>query len=91
MYGSLYEPIAGGSRGGSASNGSPGPRGGGKIRIIVGAILNLDGQILTDGLTGASGAGGGSGGAVWVTAGTFEIFFFFKTQKSSAPCFMASN
>ncbi len=67
----MFEPTIGGSRGGPASNNSPGPRGGGVIRVKVGAVLSLDGQIEADGLDASSGsrAGGSSGGAVWVTTG----------------------
>ncbi|XP_072025321.1 uncharacterized protein [Amphiura filiformis] len=73
-YGSLYEPTIGGSRGGPASSNAPGPRGGGVIRVKVGAILSLDGRIEVDGLDAPAGsrAGGSSGGAVWVTTGHFR-------------------
>lgn len=68
-YGSLYEPVHGGSQGGQSSTGVPGPRGGGVSRIKVGGVLLLDGILDATGLIGINGAGGGSGGSIWVTTG----------------------
>lgn len=68
-YGSLYEPVHMGSRGGPDSVGAVGPRGGGISRIKVGGILLLDGTLDATGLSGSNGAGGGSGGSIWVTTG----------------------
>ncbi|KAI8478546.1 hypothetical protein Bbelb_437250, partial [Branchiostoma belcheri] len=70
-YGFLYRPVTLGSRGGSGSNNLPGPRGGGRVRIIVGAIFILDGEVNVDGDSAGSGtrAGGGSGGSAWITSG----------------------
>lgn len=67
-YGSLYEPVERGSQGGP-SNSGPGPRGGGVMRIKVGGILHLDGELNADGL---SGSGGASGGSLWVTTGQWN-------------------
>ncbi|PIK55150.1 hypothetical protein BSL78_07880 [Apostichopus japonicus] len=58
-YGSLYEPVHGGSQGGQSSTGVPGPRGGGVSRIKVGGVLLLDGILDATGLSGINGAGGG--------------------------------
>ena len=48
-YGSLYEPVSKGSRGGVGSGGKLGGRGGGKMRIIVGHSFHLDGVVNVDG------------------------------------------
>ena len=79
-YGSLYEPTIGGSRGGPATDNEPGPRGGGVIRVKVGAVFSLDGRIEADGFDANSGsrAGGSSGGAVWVTTGEMMINSFIS-------------
>ena len=47
-YGSLYNPVSPGSRGGMGSNGLLGGRGGGKMRIKVGHSFVLDGVINVD-------------------------------------------
>ena len=47
-YGSLYEPVFAGSRGGIGLRGVLGARGGGKIRIIVGHSFHLDGVVNVD-------------------------------------------
>lgn len=44
-YGSLYEPISSGSRGGMGTSGKFGGHGGGKMRIIVGHSFHLDGVV----------------------------------------------
>ncbi|XP_078491223.1 uncharacterized protein LOC144747212 isoform X2 [Ciona intestinalis] len=70
FYDSLYEPTMGGSRGGTSSNGVPGARGGGVMRIVVGRLITLDGILDARGDTATSDAGGGSGGAIWLITGT---------------------
>ena len=47
-YGSLYEPVSAGSRGGMGGSGVLGARGGGIIRIIVGHSFHLDGVVNVD-------------------------------------------
>ena len=47
-YGSLYEPILAGSRGGVGRRGLLGARGGGKMRISVGHSFHLDGVVNVD-------------------------------------------
>jgi len=71
-YGSVNQPVdfgsGGGVGGGPASGGS---EGGGALRLNVGGILTVDGQISADGEPGLQdNSGGGSGGSIWVTAGT---------------------
>jgi hypothetical protein len=69
-YGSILEPVALGSQGGSGEGG-PGAAGGGAIRMIVDGKLTVDGRLSADG-TGASpnNAGGGAGGSIWLTVGS---------------------
>src|SRR5207249_11916921 len=67
-YGSLLQPIDGGSAGGG--NGSIFGFGGGAIRLIVSKTLVLEGRISSDGTDApGEGGGGGSGGSVWLTVG----------------------
>ena len=47
-YGSLYEPVSAGSRGGVGYTRDLGARGGGTMRIIVGHSFHLDGVINVD-------------------------------------------
>lgn len=47
VYGSIYEPILPGARGGSVSN-VPGSRGGGRIRLNIGYAFILDGNLNAD-------------------------------------------
>ena len=47
-YGSLYEPVDVGSRGGMGPYHVLGARGGGKMRIIVGHSFHLDGVVNVD-------------------------------------------
>ena len=68
-YGSLYEPVDLGSRGGTGTASSPGGRGGGRIHIVVLGHFILDGIINVDGKSGSRGSGGGSGGSTWIVAG----------------------
>lgn len=47
-YGSLYDPVSPGSRGGMGIGGSLGSRGGGTMRIKVGHSFVLDGVVNVD-------------------------------------------
>jgi hypothetical protein len=71
-YGSAQQPVDQGSGGGFGSG--PlygGSEGGGAIRLNVGGVLTLDGQLSANGNWGLQdNSGGGSGGSIWVTAGT---------------------
>ncbi len=71
-YGSAQQPVDQGSGGGFGSG--PlygGSEGGGAIRLNVGGVLTVDGQISANGDWGIQdNSGGGSGGSIWVTAGT---------------------
>ncbi len=70
-YGSASQPVDFGSGGGPGS-GAPvgGSHGGGAIRLNVGGILGVDGQLSAEGEEGLEdNSGGGSGGSVWVSAG----------------------
>ena len=69
VYGSATEPQDLGSGGGAWSG--PGGDGGGRIRIVAGAML-ADGSIRADGgLSGGSASGEGSGGSINLQIGTF--------------------
>ncbi|MBX3412575.1 MAG: hypothetical protein KF708_07800 [Pirellulales bacterium] len=61
-YGSLSEPIALGSGGGSQ-------RGGGAIRLNVGGELIVDGSIAANGV---SGSGAGAGGSIFITTDSWS-------------------
>ncbi|MGA2180363.1 MAG: carboxypeptidase-like regulatory domain-containing protein [Verrucomicrobiota bacterium] len=71
-YGSAQQPVDQGSGGGFGSG--PlygGSEGGGAIRLNVGGVLTVDGQLSANGDWGLQdNSGGGSGGSIWVTAGT---------------------
>ena len=70
-YGSASQPVDFGS-GGGFGFGAPvgGSEGGGAIRLSVGGILTVDGQLGANGELGLQdNSGGGSGGSIWVTAG----------------------
>jgi hypothetical protein len=71
-YGSSNQPVDFGSGGGFGSGGPVGgSSGGGALRLSVGGILTVDGQLSADGEPGLQdNSGGGSGGSLWVTAGT---------------------
>jgi hypothetical protein len=71
-YGSATQPVDFGS-GGGRGYGTPigGSAGGGALRLNVGGVLTVDGQISAEGQAGIQdNSGGGSGGSIWVTAGT---------------------
>jgi hypothetical protein len=71
-YGSAQQPVDRGSGGGFGSE--PlygGSEGGGAIRLNVGGVLTVDGQLSANGDWGLQdNSGGGSGGSIWVTTGT---------------------
>jgi hypothetical protein len=71
-YGSSNQPVDFGSGGGFGGGPlSGGSEGGGALRLSVGGVLTVDGQISADGEPGLQDeSGGGSGGSIWVTAGT---------------------
>jgi hypothetical protein len=71
-YGSAQHPVDRGSGGGFGSGTLyGGSEGGGAIRLNVGGVLTVDGQLSANGNWGLQdNSGGGSGGSVWVTAGT---------------------
>ncbi len=71
-YGSAQQPVDQGSGGGFGSG--PlygGSEGGGAIRLNVGGVLTLNGELSANGDWGLQdNSGGGSGGSIWVIAGT---------------------
>jgi hypothetical protein len=73
-YGSAQQPVDQGSGGGFGFGSGTlygGSEGGGAIRLNVGGVLTLDGQLSANGDLGLQdNSGGGSGGSIWVTAGT---------------------
>ncbi len=71
-YGSVTQPVDFGSGGGFGNQNGPGlgSAGGGALRLNVGGILTVDGEITSEGQAAlGDSAGGGSGGSIWVTAG----------------------
>jgi hypothetical protein len=67
-YGSLYQPVTLGGAGGISYAGNGGS-GGGRIQIIAGGGVNIDGMISANGFTGTnSRSGGGAGGSIWIVA-----------------------
>ena len=81
-YGSLYEPVHLGSRGGRDTSNNPGGRGGGRVHIVTQYWLILDGTINVDGVSGSRDSGGGSGGSTWIVSGKLEcIVFLFSSMK----------
>jgi hypothetical protein len=71
-YGSAQYPVDQGSGGGFGSGMTyGGSEGGGAIRLNVGGVLTVDGQLSANGNWGIQdNSGGGSGGSIWVTTGT---------------------
>jgi len=70
-YGSILQPTALGSRGGSG-DGGPGGAGGGAVRLIAGGTLTVNGSVLANGLNGtANNSGGGSGGSIFLSSQSF--------------------
>lgn len=76
-FGDLYLANALGSPGGNSPNGSPGGKGGGRIRFTVNETLYLFGEVRSNGSNGTTGAdgfrsGGGSGGGIWIDINRIE-------------------
>ena len=70
-YGALLAPTTWGSGGGSMPTCGaqcPGGAGGGRVRLSVGGVLTVAGQLTANG--GSVWAGGGAGGSIHVIAGT---------------------
>jgi hypothetical protein len=70
-YGSALQPVDFGSGGGTGFGAQiGGSQGGGAVRLNVGGVLNIDGELSAEGGPGIQdNSGGGSGGSIWVTAG----------------------
>ncbi|EEF58394.1 carboxypeptidase-like regulatory domain-containing protein [Pedosphaera parvula] len=70
-YGSAIQPVDSGSGGGFGSGPQAGGSvGGGAIRLNIGGVLTVDGQLSAGGQMGLQdNSGGGSGGSIWVDAG----------------------
>jgi len=73
-YGSASQPVDFGSGGGFGSGSVvPGSAGGGAMRLHVGGVLEVDGELTAGGGPGIQdNSGGGSGGSIWVSAGTLS-------------------
>lgn len=78
-YGNVYEPTFLGSRGGDChdwDNSMAGGAGGGSIELDISGMLNVDGEIKSNGSVGQSGsrcgAGGGTGGSILIEASTIS-------------------
>lgn len=73
-YGSTTTPALLGSGGGQGSNPAYGGAGGGYVTLSVTGTLDIDGQLLVEGLSGVAASawagGGGSGGSLHVIADT---------------------
>jgi len=71
-YGSAQQPVDRGSGGGFGSGALyGGSEGGGAIRLNVGGVLTVNGQLSANGNWGLQdNSGGGAGGSIWVNAGT---------------------
>lgn len=70
-YGSIQYPFSLGS-GGGAGYGGPGGAGGGKVRLVVGGTLRVDGSVSANGANGINNrSGGGSGGSIWLRVQSF--------------------
>ena len=67
-YGSVRHPVTLGSGGGWASDG--GSTGGGAVRMAIGGMAEINGEIAADGAYCAYY--GGAGGSIWVVAGTIR-------------------
>jgi hypothetical protein len=70
-YGSGLAPISFGSGGGAGSSpAGTGGAGGGALRLVVLGLLQVDGRISANGLSGTTNnAGGGAGGSLYLTVG----------------------
>lgn len=62
-----------GSMGGSGSSGVSGGAGGGILFLNISNNLIINGDLMSNGMTGATtGSGGGSGGSILIEAATFH-------------------
>lgn len=71
VYGwsNLERPVSYGSKGGTSSKEVDyGGGGGGKIKLLVFNLLEVNGSLLADGGDGGSKGGGGSGGSIFIKA-----------------------
>src|ERR1043165_1920453 len=70
-YAATTSPNDKGSGGGGGSG--PGGAGGGLVRLSMGGLLRVDGQISANGANGTSShSGGGAGGGIYLSAQTFS-------------------
>ncbi|PKI68525.1 hypothetical protein CRG98_011074 [Punica granatum] len=66
---SLDQPWSYGSKGGSTSREMDyGGGGGGRVKLVIGGYLEVNGSLSADGANGGSRGGGGSGGSIYVKA-----------------------
>ncbi len=72
-YDDFFQPVESGSGGGHGDSGWGGGYGSASIRLIVGAVLTLDGTVVVNGEDGYNAdAGGGSGGSIWIECTTLQ-------------------
>lgn len=68
-WSTLQKPASHGSRGGSTSKEVDyGGAGGGRLKLVISNLLELDGGVLADGGDGGTLGGGGSGGSIYIKA-----------------------
>uniref|UniRef100_A0A7N0RD06 DUF8003 domain-containing protein n=1 Tax=Kalanchoe fedtschenkoi TaxID=63787 RepID=A0A7N0RD06_KALFE len=68
-WSSLQEPCSYGSKGGSTSKEIDyGGKGGGRVKMVIDNLLDVNGSVLADGGCGGNKGGGGSGGSIYVKA-----------------------
>lgn len=84
-YGHLYQPYAFGSAGGGGQG--VGGAGGGMLWLNVTNMIEIDGELRSDGQDAVGdGGGGGSGGSIWMYCRVFRgqgkgkstIFYSYK-------------
>ncbi|XP_022750126.1 uncharacterized protein LOC111299295 isoform X3 [Durio zibethinus] len=68
-WSSLQDPWSYGSKGGTTSKEVDyGGRGGGRVKMLIKGLLEVNGSLLADGGDGGSKGGGGSGGSIYIKA-----------------------
>ncbi|XVF89135.1 hypothetical protein PTKIN_Ptkin19aG0106100 [Pterospermum kingtungense] len=68
-WSSLQKPWSYGSKGGTTSKEVDyGGRGGGRVKMLIKELLEVDGSLLADGGDGGTKGGGGSGGSIHIKA-----------------------
>uniref|UniRef100_A0A7N0V003 DUF8003 domain-containing protein n=1 Tax=Kalanchoe fedtschenkoi TaxID=63787 RepID=A0A7N0V003_KALFE len=68
-WSSLQKPWSYGSQGGSTSKEIDyGGKGGGRVKMVIDKLLDVNGSVLADGAGGGNKGGGGSGGSIYVKA-----------------------